>query len=322
MTWSNDGLRPRLDVVVPCFNEEKILETTIGKLGQLVRDLRQEQLIADESRLVFVDDGSRDNTWEIIREASESSGVVGIRLTRNAGHQNALLAGIALSTADMVLTIDADLQDDIGVVADMVRKAADGCDVVFGVRANRSADSVFKRWTANGYYRLLRLIGVDVVANHADFRLMTRSAIDRLKQYNEVNLYLRGIVPRIGHRTDSVYYHRLAREAGETKYPLNKMISLAVDGVTSFSAIPLRLIAALGLVVFLASFLMGLWVFWIRLFTQDALPGWASTVLPTFFLGGVQLLCLGVIGEYVAKLYLESKRRPRYFIESISGDLG
>jgi len=242
-----------------------------------------------------------------------------IRLAKNAGHQNALLAGLEVTTADMALSIDADLQDDVTVIPDMIQKARDGNDIVFGIRSDRSTDTWLKRFTAESYYRILSILGVDVIENHADFRLMRRSAINRLLRYGEANLYLRGIVPLVGHKTDVVHYSRLARQAGETKYPLHKMIALAANGITSFSAVPLRMIAVLGFVVFLISFAMGLWVFWVRLFTDSAVPGWASTVLPTFFIGGVQLLSLGVIGEYVAKIYMESKRRPRYFVETVTG---
>jgi glycosyltransferase involved in cell wall biosynthesis len=311
---------PRLDIVVPCFNEEAALIDTERELLRVLQQLMNDGEIAETSRIVFVDDGSRDRTWEIIcRCAAQHPCVAGVRLSSNRGHQNALLAGIGFSDADAILTIDADLQDDVDVIPAMVRELRAGCDLVYGVRRRRDSDTAFKRSSARMYYSVLGAMGVDVIPDHADFRLMSRSAIDRLMRYSEVNLFLRGIVTLTGHKTARVYYDRRARTAGETKYPLRRMLALALDGITSFSAVPLRAIAVLGLLVFLMSVVMTGWVLWTRLFTTQAIPGWASSVIPMYFLGGLQLLSIGVVGEYVAKVYLETKARPRYFIEETVG---
>ena len=311
---------PRLDIVVPCFNEEAALVETERELLRILQELVNGGEIGQTSRLVFVDDGSRDRTWQTICQcAAKSPSVAGVRLSGNRGHQNALLAGIGFSDADAVLTIDADLQDDVNVIPAMVRELRAGCDLVYGVRRRRDTDTVFKRSSARLYYSMLRAMGVSVVPDHADFRLMSRTAIDRLMRYSEVNLFLRGIVTLTGHKSAEVYYDRRARVAGETKYPLRRMLALALDGITSFSAVPLRAIALLGLLVFLLSLGLTGWVLWTRLFTTEAIPGWASSVIPIYFLGGFQLLSIGVVGEYVAKIYLETKARPRYFIEETVG---
>jgi polyisoprenyl-phosphate glycosyltransferase len=304
-----------VDLVVPCYNEAEALPETHRQLSALTSGLRRSGQIAAHSKIYYVDDGSRDDTWALIVALSEADeSVVGIRLSRNYGHQAALLAGLFSATGDAVITVDADLQDDISVIPEMIERYCSGREIVFGVRRARSKDTVFKRNSALLYYGLLRKLGVGIIPNHADYRLMGRKAIAALQEYTEVNLFLRGIVPLIGFSSICVYYDRKERLAGQSKYDLPKMFRLALDGITSFSAAPLRFVSIMGMIVFIISLGMAGWVLWIRLFTSHAVPGWASSVIPIYFLGGIQLLCLGVIGEYLAKGYVESKRRPRYLI--------
>ena len=303
-------------IVVPCFNEEAVLPETSRRLSERLQALRAAGLIADGSAIYFVDDGSTDGTWAFIeRLAHEHHDVHGIKLSRNTGHQNALLAGLFNAAGDVVISVDADLQDDLGAMDDMLRAHRAGADVVYGVRRHRDTDSPFKRSSALAYYRLLALLGVEVVNNHADYRLLSRRVIEALREYGESNLFLRGIVPQLGFNSAVVHYDRAERFAGDSKYPLSRMIAFAVQGVTSFSAAPLRAITVLGMLVAVASLGGGAWVFWQWMWNAKVVPGWASTVLPIFFLGGVQMLCLGVIGEYVAKIYMETKHRPRYIID-------
>jgi len=305
-----------LSIVVPCYNEEEVLPETVKRLGMLLGGLAENGKISDSSKVYFVDDGSRDRTWSLIEDFAEKQAFVkGIKLSRNHGHQNALLAGLLTAPGDVLISIDADLQDDLAAIEAMLDAHGEGADVVYGVRKRRDADTFFKRATAEAYYRLLAMLSVDVVFNHADYRLMSRRVIDALSQYDEVNVFLRGIIPQLGFRTSTVYYDRGERFAGETKYRLRNMLSLAWNGVTSFSAAPLRLITGLGFLVSFASFGVTLWVAFVRIFTEAAIPGWASTVVPIYFLGGIQLLATGVIGEYLAKIYMETKRRPRFIIE-------
>jgi len=305
-----------LAVVVPCFNEAAVLPETVERLARLRASLLADGLILDGSTAWFVDDGSSDATWGLVEEAARVfPWVHGIRLSRNRGHQNALLAGLLTVEADAVVTVDADLQDDLGAIREMLQRHSAGAEVVYGVRRGRESDSWFKRTTAEGYYRLLERFGVDVVFNHADYRLLGRSARAALRQFGEVNLFLRGIVPQLGFASEQVLYDRAERFAGESKYPLGRMLAFAWDGVTSFSAVPLRWITALGFAVSLLAFATGLWAIAVRLTVAGAVPGWASTVIPVAFLGGIQLLSVGVIGEYVGKTYGETKRRPRYIIE-------
>ena len=305
-----------LSVVIPCYNEEEVLPETIRRIVALLDDLAARGKITGDSRAILVDDGSRDRTWELIASASrEHLRIAGLKLSRNRGHQYAMMAGLFRAPGDAVISIDADLQDDLGAIEKMVEEHAAGADVVYGVRAKRTTDSWFKRVTAEGYYKLLAAMGVEVVFNHADYRLLSRRALEALKQYDESNLFLRAIIPQIGFPSAVVTYDRAERFAGESKYPLKKMLALAWQGVTSFSAMPLRLITTAGTLISLGSFVVVLWALWVRMFEQQAVPGWASTVVPMYFLGGVQLLCIGIIGEYVSKIYLETKRRPRYFIE-------
>lgn len=307
-----------LSIVVPCYNEEEVLPETVKRLTILLDEMLKENLIEEGSAVWLVDDGSKDKTWELISNyAANQNTIKGVKLSRNRGHQNALLAGLESATGDVLVSIDADLQDDITVIKNMMKAYHDGKDVVYGVRKARNQDTFFKRFTAEGYYHILQKMGVEIVFNHADFRLLSRRALSALERYQEVNLFLRGIIPSIGFPSTVVEYDRAERFAGESKYPLRKMLLLATDGVTSFSSVPLRLIATLGLMVFLLSLLISGWVIWIKLFTDRAIPGWASSVLPMYLLGGIQLLSTGVLGEYVAKIYMESKRRPRYIIEEI-----
>lgn len=309
---------PRLAVVVPCYDEEEALPHTAQRLTGLLERLRKAGRIAADSRIVFIDDGSRDRTWQLIERLSRDDGRIGgIKLSRNRGHQNALLAGLFTADGDVLVSVDADLQDDIEIIEEMLQQHALGMHVVYGVRNDRSSDGFFKRASALGFYRMIRALGVESVHNHADFRLLSRRAVDVLKDFREVNLFLRGIVPLIGFKSAVVYYTRSERVAGVSKYPLRKMLALALDAVTSFSVVPLRMISALGFLVFLFSAGMGVWTLWVRLFTDRAVPGWTSTLLPIYVLGGLQILCIGILGEYLGKVYQETKRRPRYIIEKV-----
>lgn len=307
----------RFAVVVPCFNEQEVLLETARRLGDLIDRLEALGLSSDLSQVYFVDDGSRDRTWELICQiASGDARMRGIKLSRNRGHQNALLAGLFNAEGDVVISVDADLQDDLSVIEDMLQKYRSGAEIVYGVRKSRATDSFFKRATAEGYYKLLKWMGVDVVFNHADYRLLSRRVIDSLADYSEVNLFLRGIVPQIGFRSATVTYDRAERYAGESKYPVRKMLAFAMDGITSFSVVPLRLLAGLGILFCFLSLLMVAWVVYGQVVLKTTIPGWASSVIPIYFLGGVQLLGLGILGEYIAKIYLETKRRPRFVIEA------
>jgi glycosyltransferase involved in cell wall biosynthesis len=307
-----------LGIVVPCYNEEEVLPETARRLTHLLDRMISEEHIKSSSRIYFVDDGSRDRTWALIEQlARENPHIAGIKLSRNRGHQNALLAGLFTAEGDVLVSVDADLQDDIEVIAEMVAHFASGIDVVYGVRDDRSRDSFFKRATALGFYGLMSRLGAESVYNHADFRLMSRRAIEALKQFREVNLFLRGMVPLVGYKSTIVKYNRSIRFAGVSKYPLRKMIALALDAVTSFSVIPLRLITLIGFTVFALSGIVIGWTLWIRFLTTRAVPGWASTTLPIYLLGGIQILCVGIIGEYLGKLYQEAKSRPRYIIEKM-----
>jgi len=311
----------RLAIVVPCFNERDVLPETCARLTSLLARLQQAGTVAATSRIYFVDDGSRDETWSLISGfVAAGAPVVGIRLSRNRGHQNALLAGLLCADGDAIVSIDADLQDDLAAIEAMLDRFHGGCDIVYGVRRRRTGDSLFKKLSAEGFYRILAACGAQTIFNHADFRLMSRRAIEALRDFREVNLYLRGIVPLIGFQSAIVEYERSARYAGESKYPLRKMLALALDAITSFSVVPLRLISFLGFAVFVGSMIVTCWALWATLFTDAALPGWASIVLPMYFLGGVQLLALGTIGEYLGKLYVETKSRPRFFVAQILGE--
>lgn len=308
---------PVLYIVVPCYNEQAVLSDTAEKLAHKLTQLIDAGKISERSRIAFVNDGSSDRTWEIIRAYTERSALFsGINLAHNEGHQNALLAGLmtVLPYADATISMDADLQDDINAVDAMLEKYAAGVNIVYGVRANRSSDTFFKRFTAESFYRAMRALGADIVFNHADFRLMDRRALTALAEYPEVNLFLRGIVPMIGLTHGVVYYARKERLAGVSKYPWRRMTSFAWEGVTSLSARPIRLIAQMGMFI---SFISGLMLIWsiVRHFIGETIVGWTSLVVSLWFLGGLILLSVGVIGEYVAKIYLEVKRRPRYLVQ-------
>lgn len=310
----------KLSVVIPCFNEKLVLPETIMRLEKLLGRLIAEGKISSNSEILFVDDGSSDETWEVIRRHSRQQSLVsGIKLSRNRGHQTALFAGLIGAGGDAVISVDADLQDDLSAIVEMIDAYHRGVDVVYGVRKRRDTDTFFKRFTAEAYYRLLAKMGVEIVHNHADYRLLSRRAVDSLVQFGERNLFLRGIIPQLGYPSAIVYYDRAERFAGESKYPLNKMLAFAWQGITSFSAAPLRAIIGIGVIISIGSFLVAAWALWIRLFTAASVPGWASTVVPMYFLGGVQLLCIGIIGEYMAKIYLETKRRPPFFVEETIG---
>ncbi|MGE8365841.1 glycosyltransferase family 2 protein [Cupriavidus basilensis] len=305
-----------LNLVVPCFDEEQVLPETGTRLLALLDELAQRKEIHPDSAITFIDDGSRDRTWSLIEGLhARDSRVRGIKLTRNQGHQNALLAGLLTAPGDVLVSLDADLQDDLDAIPRMLTAYREGAEIVFGVRSCRDTDTLFKRATAHAYYRLLRRFGVDVLPHHADFRLMSRRAINALRDFREVNLFLRGIIPLLGFRTAIVKYERHARFAGCSKYPLPKMLALAFDGIASFSSKPLLWSTHVGAAISLVSLAIGLWALAIRLFTDMSVPGWASTVVPMYFLGGLQMLFLGVIGGYVAKIYSETKQRPRFIIE-------
>ena len=308
-----------LYVVVPCYREEAVLPETAKRLGAKLRGLIAEGKISDRSRALFVNDGSKDRTWEIIQALhAEDHLFSGVNLSRNRGHQNALLAGLTTAArfADVTISMDADLQDDINAMDRMLDAYHAGCDVVYGVRSSRKTDTFFKRFTAEAFYKLMRGMGVDIVFNHADYRLMSRRAVEGLCEFEEVNLFLRGMVPLVGFNSTTVEYERAPRFAGESKYPLKKMLAFALDGITSFSVKPLRLILSVGLVIFLLSIVMLLWTL-IRRIAGHTVTGWASLMWSIWMIGGIQLLSLGVIGEYIGKVYGESKRRPRFIIERV-----
>ncbi|MBB5444772.1 MULTISPECIES: glycosyltransferase family 2 protein [unclassified Paraburkholderia] len=305
-----------MNLVVPCYNEEEVITETSKRLLALLERLIEAGEVSNESRITFIDDGSRDRTWSIIEVLhAQNARCGGIKLSRNRGHQNALLAGLMTAQGDVLVSLDADLQDDIEAIPRMLAEYQSGAEIVFGVRHKRTTDTFFKRFTARNYYKLLRTFGVDILPGHADFRLMSRKTVEALRQFQEVNLFLRGIIPLLGFKTAIVEYERAARFAGESKYPLSKMIVLALDGITSFSAVPLQWSTRIGALLAVGSLCFGAWAAYARIFTNLTVPGWASTVIPMYFLGGIQLLFLGVIGGYISKTYAETKQRPRFIIE-------
>jgi glycosyltransferase involved in cell wall biosynthesis len=316
------GKAPILSLVLPCYNEEEVLAETTTRLLALVEQLKRNGEIAEGSAIYYVDDGSRDRTWEIISSYAEQyPNVCGIKLSRNRGHQNALLCGLLTTPGDVLISLDSDLQDDLNAIPQMVHAYRTGSEIVFGVRRRRDKDTLFKRLSAESYYKFLAFMGVQIIYNHADYRLMSRRAVETLRDYDETHLFLRGLVPQLGYKSSVVMFDRSERFAGDSKYPLSKMMGLAWQGVTSFSAYPLRLITGVGILISIISLAMATWAGVIRLFTNEALPGWASTVIPMYFLGGVQLLSLGIIGEYIAKIYEASKHRPRFHVESLCGEI-
>ena len=314
--------KPCLYIVIPCYNEQEVLPITSGEFLAKLNQLTAEGLIRDDSRIMFVNDGSKDRTWEIICDlAKKDEHFIGISQSRNRWHQNAVLAGLmeAREHCDITISIDCDGQDDLNAMDEMVKAYLDGCDVVYGVRAKRDTDTFFKRFTAEGFYKFLKFMGVEVVFNHADYRLMSARVLKEFAEFKEVNLFLRGIVPLVGFKSTSVYYDRHERKAGESHYPLKKMLALAFDGITSLSVKPIRLITMFGLLICAISFLGIIWAV-ITGLSGNSVAGWASTACIVCFIGGMQALFLGIIGEYVGKIYLEVKARPRYIISERTGE--
>lgn len=308
---------PILSIIVPCYNEQEVLEETIEQLTIKLEQMINENLVSKKSKILFVDDGSKDNTWHLIYKASLKNELIkGLKLSKNAGHQNALLAGLfaARDSSDCLVSIDADLQDDIDAINKMVRKYIEGYEIVYGVRSSRESDTFFKRFTAEGFYKLMDKLGVKLIFNHADFRLMSRRAVDELERFAESNMFLRGIVPLIGFNSANVYYERKERFAGETKYPLKKMLAFAFDGITSFSVTPIRLVMLIGCLSFIVSLISGIYFLALKFFGNTEL-GWTSLITSIWLIGGLQLIALGLVGEYIGKIYKETKRRPKYIVD-------
>ena len=310
----------KLAIVVPCYNEEEVFKMASDALRGVLDDLIAKGKIAADSFILFVNDGSKDRTWELIEEEHKLFPVQvrGVKLAGNVGHQFALTAGLitAKDMADVIVSIDADLQDDVLVIEEMIDKFHEGSDIVYGVRKERKTDTFFKRTTAQGFYKLMEMMGVKTVYNHADFRLMSKRAVEEFSKYKETNLFLRGMMPLIGYKTDCVYYDRKERAAGESKYPLKKMLALAFNGISSFSVKPITLILGLGLFIIFVSILAAVYAL-ISFFMGNVVPGWTSLILSVWFLGGLQLLAIGMVGQYIGKIYMEVKQRPRYNIEKV-----
>lgn len=314
--------KPILYIVIPCYNEQEVLPVTSGMFLKKINSLIEKGRVAPESRVVFVNDGSKDNTWNIIQELAKSDEhFEGVCLSRNRGHQNALLGGLMTvkDRCDITISIDCDGQDDINAMDAMVDAYWDGCEVVYGVRSKRDTDTFFKRFTAEGFYKLMNWMGAQVVFNHADYRLMSSRVLNEFTNFKEVNIFLRGMVPLVGFKSTSVYYERAERIAGESHYPLKKMLALAFDGITSLSVKPIRLITGFGALISVISFIGVIWAV-IQAILGSTVAGWASTTSIVCFMGGIQLLCLGVIGEYIGKIYLETKHRPRFIISETTFD--
>lgn len=310
----------KLAIVVPCYNEEEVLNTAADTLRGVLDDLIEKQKIAKDSFVLFVNDGSKDKTWFLIEEEHKKHPmqICGVKLAGNVGHQSALTAGLltAMEMSDVTISIDADLQDDIAVIEEMIDKFHDGKDIVYGVRKERKTDTFFKRVTAQGFYKMMALMGVKTVYNHADFRLMSKRAVEHFSKFRETNMYLRGMMPLIGYETDCVYYDRKERMAGESKYPLKKMLALAFNGISSFSIKPISMIMTLGVTIIVCSILAAIYAL-VSYFTGNVEPGWTSLILSIWFLGGLQLLAIGMVGLYIGKIYMEVKNRPRYNIEKV-----
>ena len=309
--------KPIMYLVIPCYNEEEMLDITTKELTKKMRNLMKQNLVSNNSKVLYVNDGSKDNTWQKIEGAHEKNNVFcGVKLSRNRGHQNALLAGlmVAKNYADITISMDADLQDDINVIDKMIEEYQNSSEIVYGVRSSRKKDTLFKRVTAEGFYKFMKLMGVEIVFNHADCRLMSKIALEALEQFNEVNLFLRGIVPQIGYKTSIVYYERNERVAGKSKYPLKKMLKFAMDGITSFSVKPLKIITGIGFIMSFLSFIVLIYSIVVKLI-GNAVPGWTFIICSVWLVAGIQMLSLGVIGEYIGKIYGETKSRPRYIIE-------
>lgn len=315
-------MKPTLYIVIPCYNEQEVLPITAPEFLQEIEKLQKQDLISDDSRIMFIDDGSKDETWKIISELSRKNKTFcGIRQSRNRGHQNAVLAGLmeAKDKCDITISIDCDGQDDINAMDEMVKAYLDGCEIVYGVRSSRKTDTFFKRFTAESFYKFLNSMGAEVVFNHADYRLISSRALKEFANFKEVNLFLRGMVPLVGFKSTSVYYERHERIAGESHYPLKKMLALAFNGITSLSVKPLSMITGFGVIVSLLSFIGVIWAI-VTEIIGNATPGWASMICAVCFMGGIQLICLGVIGEYIGKIYMEVKGRPRYIISERTDD--
>ena len=307
----------RLYVVIPCYNEEEVLPETSKRILTKMNELISKDMISADSRVCFVNDGSKDKTWSIICDLHSQNNIFsGINLSRNRGHQNALLAGLntVMDKADMVISMDADLQDDINAMDEMIEKYYNGCDVVYGVRSKRDKDTFFKRFTAESFYKLMNSFGANTVYNHADYRLLSHRVLEALTGFKEVNLFLRGIVPMVGFKSDVVYYVRGERFAGESKYPLSKMLAFAVEGITSLSVKPIRMITRLGIFIFFFSLVILIYSF-VRHYQGETIPGWTTLMVSIWAIGGLILLSLGVVGEYVGKIYLETKARPRFIVQ-------
>ncbi len=308
----------KLGIVIPCYNEEEVFAETTRLLGELFKSMIDSGIIDKESFICYVDDGSKDKTWALIQKATEEFNYFkGIKLSRNFGHQNALIAGLMQlkDDADALISMDADLQDDITLIKSFVEKFKEGYEVVYGVRENRRTDTKFKRGTAELFYKLQSYMGIDTISNHADYRLMSSKALNTLADFKEINLFIRGIIPLLGYRSCSIYYIRVERFAGETKYSLKKMLFFALDGIVSFSVKPLRLITLTGFSIFFLSLLVILWVTFEKVFLGNTVDGWASTIISIYFIGGIQLMSIGIIGEYIGRIFEQSKGRPRYIID-------
>ena len=308
----------KLGIVIPCYNEEAVLYETKKHIEALLNSMIEEKSISKDSFVCFVDDGSRDRTWEIIEEfAKDSSMFKGIKLSRNFGHQNALIAGLMQlkDSADALISMDADLQDDILVIREFVEKYKEGYEVVYGVREDRSRDTKFKRATAEAFYKFQSFMGIESISNHADYRLLSRKALNALAQFKEINLFIRGVIPLIGFRSCSVYYTRGERFAGESKYPFSKMLFFALDGIASFSIVPLRIITIIGFIIFTLSFFVILWIMFEKFFLGTTIKGWSSLMISIYFMGGIQVMSIGIIGEYIGRIFQQSKGRPRYIID-------
>lgn len=311
-----------LYLAVPCYNEEEVLQDTTIKLLNKFKQLIKNEKISDKSRIVYIDDGSKDRTWEIITELHKASPFIsGLKMSRNRGHQNTLYGGLVTlkDYADVVISIDADLQDDINAIDKMLEKYEEGCDVVYGVRRKRETDTFFKRFTAEAFYKILKAMGGDIIFNHADFRLMSKRALEAFADFKEVNLFLRGMAPMVGFKSDIVEYDRFERTAGESKYPLTKMLALAWEGITSLSVKPIRMIMWLGIIIFILAMLFGIYSL-VTFFLGQTVSGWTSTFISLWALGGLQLFAIGIIGEYLGKVYLETKQRPRFIVEKFIND--
>lgn len=305
-----------LYVVIPCYNEEEVLEETTKQLKKKMNDLIKKKIISSKSKVMYVNDGSKDRTWEIIKDINKKESLfTGLTLSRNRGHQNALLAGLmtAKSYADVVISMDADLQDDINAMEEMLAKYYEGCDIVYGVRSARDKDTWFKRFTAESFYKFMKVLGVDIVYNHADYRLTSKRVLEAFSNFKEVNLFLRGMFPLVGYKSDIVYYERNERFAGESKYPLKKMLNFAWDGVTSFSVKPLRLICGVGFIIIFISVCIMIYSL-VRKLSGNTVDGWTFLSISIWFIGGLQMISIGIIGEYIGKMYSETKQRPRYII--------